>query len=95
MQPDLNRLRLFFHVYRLQSIKMAAEVMFLTQPGVSQHIQKLESEIKTPLFIRRHKKIIPTRAADQLFKLVKPFRKCHKPIEIILAQSQFIYIDVL
>ncbi len=84
MQPDLNRLRIFYHVYRLQSIKMAAEVLFLTQPGVSQHIQKLESEIKTPLFIRCHKKIIPTQAANQLFKLVKPF------METISDQMQYI-----
>ena len=73
MLPDLNRLRIFYHVYSLQSINMAAKNLHLTQPGVSQHIKKLEFEIKTPLFIRRHKKIIPTRAADKLFDMVKPF----------------------
>ena len=73
MLPDLNRLRVFYHVYSLQSINMAAKNLHLTQPGVSQHIKKLEFEIKTPLFIRRHKKIIPTRAADKLFAMVKPF----------------------
>ncbi len=73
MLPDLNRLKVFYHVYRLNSIKMAADTLFLTQPGISRHIQKLESEINTPLFIRRHKKIIPTRAADTLFLFVKPF----------------------
>ena len=73
MLPDLNRLKVFYHVYSLQSMNMAAEKLHLSQPGISQHIQKLESEIKTPLFIRRHKKIIPTRAADKLFDMVKPF----------------------
>ena len=73
MLPDLNRLRVFYHVYSLQSINMAAKNLHLTQPGVSQHIKKLEFEIKIPLFIRRHKKIIPTRAADKLFAMVKPF----------------------
>jgi DNA-binding transcriptional LysR family regulator len=73
MLPDLNRLKIFYHVYSLQSMNMAAKILYLTQPGVSQHIKKLEVEIKTPLFIRRHKKIIPTRAADQLFDMVKPF----------------------
>jgi len=73
MLPDLNRLRVFYHVYSLQGINMAAKNLHLTQPGVSQHIKKLEFEIKTPLFIRRHKKIIPTRAADKLFAMVKPF----------------------
>jgi len=73
MLPDLNRLKVFYHVYSLKSMNMAAKKLYLTQPGVSQHIKKLEVEIKTPLFIRRHKKIIPTRAADQLFEMVKPF----------------------
>ena len=73
MSPDLNRLKVFYHVYSLQSMNMAAKNLYLTQPGVSQHIKKLEVEIKMPLFIRRHKKIIPTRAADQLFDMVKPF----------------------
>ncbi|MBU8911878.1 MAG: LysR family transcriptional regulator [Desulfobacterales bacterium] len=73
MLPDLNKLRVFYHVYLLQSINMAAKNLHLTQPGVSQHIKKLELEIKTPLFVRCHKKIIPTRAADKLFDMVKPF----------------------
>ena len=73
MLPDLNRLKVFYHVYSLQSMNMAAKNLYLTQPGVSQHIKKLEVEIKTSLFIRQHKKIIPTRAADQLFDMIKPF----------------------
>lgn len=73
MSPDLNRLRVFYHVYSLQSINMAAKNLHLSQPGVSQHIKKLESEIKTLLFIRCHKKIIPTQAADKLFNMIKPF----------------------
>jgi DNA-binding transcriptional LysR family regulator len=42
---------------------------------VSQQIKKLEEEIKTPLFTRLHKKIVPTRAAHQLFKTVQPLLK--------------------
>jgi DNA-binding transcriptional LysR family regulator len=52
---------------------MASKVLYLTQPGVTHHIKKLEDEIRTPLFIRQHRKIIPTMAADRLFVLVKPF----------------------
>lgn len=73
MLPDLNRLKIFFHVYQENSIKRAADALFLTQPGITRHIQKLEDEINTRLFVRRHKKIIPTRAADRLFSYVKPF----------------------
>jgi DNA-binding transcriptional LysR family regulator len=73
MSLDLNRLKVFYHVYSLQSINLAANAIHLTQPGVTHHIKKLEDEIKTLLFVRQHRKIIPTTAADRLFSLVKPF----------------------
>lgn len=73
MIPDLNRLKIFYHVYQHQSVKKASDVLFLTQPGVTKHIQKLEAEIKTPLFIRQHKKMIPTLAADRLYDITEPF----------------------
>ncbi len=52
---------------------MAANALHLTQPGVTHHIKKLEYELSIPLFVRQHRKIIPTMAADRLFGLVKPF----------------------
>ncbi len=73
MLPDLNRIKIFYHVYSQQSINRAAQDLHLTQPGISQHIQKLESEIGTPLFIRLHKKIVPTQAGERLYTKVKPF----------------------
>ncbi len=73
MLPDLNRLKIFYHVYSRQSINLASQDLFLTQPGISMHIQKLESEIGIPLFTRLHKKIVPTQAGDHLYTWVKPF----------------------
>ncbi len=71
--PDLNRLKVFYHVYTLNSINQAAQVLGVSQPGVSQHISKLEGELKIPLFIRQHRKIVPTQAGQRLFKMVEPF----------------------
>ncbi len=73
MLPDMNRLKVFYYVYSLQSFNLAAKRLHITPSGVSQHIQKLEYEIKTSLFTRLHKKIVPTMAADQLFTTVQPF----------------------
>jgi len=73
MLPDFNRLRVFYHIYSLNSIVAAAKALHLTQPAVSQQLQKLEAEIETPLFIRLHKKLVPTEAAKRLFALVQPF----------------------
>lgn len=73
MFPDLNRLHVFYYVYSFKSIIKAARELRLTQPAVSQQIKKLEIETRAPLFIRLHKKIIPTSAGDQLYLMVKPF----------------------
>lgn len=101
MLPDLNRLKIFYHVYTLKSINMAAHAIHLTQPGVTHHIKKLENELRTPLFVRQHKKIIPTLAAERLFGLVKPFiekldadieeisKPMHRPYGLLRIGSPF------
>ncbi len=73
MLPDFNRLKVFYHVYTLNSVVAAANELCLSQPAVSQQLQKLEAELKVPLFTRLHKKLVPTAAGEQLFKLVEPF----------------------
>lgn len=73
MLPDLNRLKVFFHIYRFNSIVGTASFLNLTQPAVSQQLQKLEAELKIQLFTRLHKKLVPTSAADRLFQLIEPF----------------------
>jgi len=73
MLPDLNRLKVFFHIFRCQSIVAAAAELHLSQPAVSQQLQKLEAELRFPLFIRQHKKLVPTAAGERLYGLIEPF----------------------
>jgi DNA-binding transcriptional LysR family regulator len=73
MLPDLNRLKVFYHIYSLNSIVAAANALHLSQPAVSQQLQKLEGELRVPLFTRLHKKLVPTAAGERLFTLVEPF----------------------
>ncbi|MDA3903142.1 MAG: LysR family transcriptional regulator [Desulfuromusa sp.] len=73
MLPDFNRLKVFYHIYSLNSIVAAANQLHLSQPAVSQQLQKLEAELKVPLFTRLHKKLVPTAAGERLFNLVEPF----------------------
>jgi DNA-binding transcriptional LysR family regulator len=72
MQPDLNRLRVFYHIYFSLSITVAAKKLHITPSAVSQQLKKLEMEIKTPLFTRLHKRLVPTPAGSRLFDLVQP-----------------------
>ncbi len=72
MLPDLNRLKVFYDIYRTGSIVTAARELNLTQPAVSQQLQKLEAEMKVQLFTRLHKKLVPTTAGIRLFSLAEP-----------------------
>ncbi len=73
MLPDFNRLKVFYDVYRLGSIAAAADPLHLSSSAVSQHIQKLEGELRTPLFTRLPRKLVPTASGDRLYAILKPF----------------------
>ena len=71
--PDLNRLRVFFHVYVASGVAAAARELHVTPSAVSQALGRLEAEIDTQLFVRVHRGLVPTPAAHTLFGVVSPF----------------------
>lgn len=73
MLPDFNRLKVFYFVYHHGSTAVAAKKLHVTQPAVSQHLKKLETEIGARLFTRMHKGLAPTSAGEKLYGIVKPF----------------------
>ena len=75
MLENLDRLKVFYFVFSKKSIMEAANILHVSQSAVSQSIRKLENEIKSPLFTRLHKRLIPTTAGDRLFDVVHPFMK--------------------
>jgi DNA-binding transcriptional LysR family regulator len=54
-----------------------ANKLFMTQPGVSQHIAKLEEVCNTPLLIRQGKTFELTPAGDKLYEYAKQQRAQH------------------
>ena len=75
MHPDFNRLKVFFHIYSRLSITDAADDLHITPSAVSQQLKKLEKELKTILFTRLHKRLVPTQSGKRLFDLVAPIIK--------------------
>jgi len=71
--PDWGRLRVFFHVHRAGSVTAAAAELHVTQSAVSQSLAKLEEELGAQLFVRRHRRLVPTPAAARLQGIVAPF----------------------
>jgi DNA-binding transcriptional LysR family regulator len=66
---NMNQLRVFEATYRLKSMTGAANELFLTQSGVSQHIKSLESDLETQLFTRNRHQLYPTEAASALYQV--------------------------
>ena len=54
---NTKQLKLFLLIADLRSFSKAAELEALTQPAVTQQIMRLEKEIDSQLFKRKHKRI--------------------------------------
>src|SRR5271169_401437 len=63
---NLNQLRIFHAVTETRSFTRAAEVVHLTQPGISKHIKQMEEYYGVPLFDRLGKKVALTQAGEIL-----------------------------
>jgi len=63
---NLDRLRIFRAVAEARSFTRAAEVVHLTQPGISKHIKQMEEYYGIPLFDRLGKKVALTQAGEIL-----------------------------
>lgn len=71
-QISLTGLRVFTTVYRVKSMSLAAKELFMTQPGVSQHIRNIENTLEIKLFDRLNRKLVPTSEANKVFEEVVP-----------------------
>lgn len=63
---NLNQLRIFQAVAEARSFTRAAELVHLTQPGISKHIKQMEEHYGAPLFDRLGKKVALTAAGEIL-----------------------------
>src|SRR4051794_289642 len=63
---DLQRLRVFQAVADEGSFSRAARALFLSPPGLTQHVQVLEAELGVPLFDRLGRRITLTPAGLSL-----------------------------
>ncbi|MFW6138316.1 MAG: LysR substrate-binding domain-containing protein [Spirochaetota bacterium] len=68
---NTKQLKLFLLVADLKSFSKAAELEALTQPAVTQQIIRLEREIGSVLFRRKHKRIELTRKGKLFYKFAK------------------------
>lgn len=67
---SLEWYRSFVTVYRVGTVSGAAQVLYVTQPGVSQHIAALEAALGQALFVRTPRRMVPTVAGQRLYTQV-------------------------
>lgn len=65
---DLKRVEYFVCVARLRSFSKAAQVLEITQPALSRHIQALERDLGARLLFRTTRGVVPTEAGVFLLR---------------------------
>jgi len=67
----LKDLHCFILVYELRSFSRAADILDTVQSQISTRIQRLEQLAGTPLFLRLHRDVQPTRKGAELYEHAK------------------------
>lgn len=65
---DLRQLRTFRTVAELGSLSKASDHLRIAQPALSRQIKLLEHELRTPLFVRHGRGMVPTDAGRMLLE---------------------------
>ncbi len=67
---NLEWYRTFKTIYKTGTLTSAADVLFISQPGVSLHLSSLESYVGYKLFDRTGRKMIPTERGKILYNAI-------------------------
>lgn len=73
MEPslELRHLRLVEQVSAHGTVTGAAKALGLTQPTLSHQLREVETRLRTPLFVRTGRRMVPTGAGEQLAQVAR------------------------
>lgn len=63
---EMRHLRLIAAIAEHGSMTLAARTLDLTQPALSHQLRELETRLRSPLFVRTARRMVPTSAGEQL-----------------------------
>ncbi|MCC9043110.1 LysR family transcriptional regulator [Myroides sp. M-43] len=72
MKANLEWFRTFKAIYEIGTLSGAAKELYLTQPGVSLHINSLEAYTGFALFERTPRRMLPTERGKLLYQQILP-----------------------
>lgn len=84
----IRQLETFITVAKEKSFSKAGEILFLTQPTISNHIQSLEKEFKTSLINRSNRKISLTKSGEILYKYAENILKLQNDINFKISKYE-------
>jgi len=64
---NLEHLNSLIHIIEYQSFSKAAEKLYITQPTISNHVNKLEEELDTVILIRNKKEVKLTKQGEIIY----------------------------
>ncbi len=82
---DLYKLSIFVQVAEHGSFSRAAEHLYMTQSGVSQHIQELEASLGVRLFLRDRRGVTPTASGHLLLDYATTIMSLASEAEAVVA----------
>lgn len=65
-QLNINHLKMICTIAKSETVKEAAESLFITQPALTNRIREAERRLNTNLFVRRGRKLIISNAGKRL-----------------------------
>jgi LysR family transcriptional regulator for metE and metH len=68
---EMRHLRLMAAISVRGSLTAAAASLRLTQPALSHQLRELEMRLRTPLFVRTSRRMVPTPAGEQLTRIAR------------------------
>lgn len=85
---NLKQLEAFLKLATNKSFSLTAKELFLTQPTVSAHIQSLEEELSTKLFVRNTRDTRLTKEGEKLYRYVRDMMKILDDIKIEFKKEE-------
>ena len=67
---DCKLLSVFLYIYKYKSVSVAAEYLAMSQPAVSNILNKIRQHYNDPLFLRIGNEMVPTELSKQLYTMV-------------------------
>lgn len=87
MRYDLNLLPVFLVLMEERSVTRAAERLGITQPALSNSLNRLRDTFRDPLFIRERYGIKPTQLAEEIAPMIRA--ALSQLDEVVLHQQDF------